>query len=98
MDSLVSSCDVLRPVYEGYELRQILILICSTAARGLLLSLFVIGQFALAAENPSELLDRGRAELMSEISRQSRYTCVQDIKRDFYDSDSKAPHTCSDVD
>jgi len=59
-----------------------------------------MGQFALATVNPSELLDHARAELLSEIGRQSRYTCAQNIQRDFYfyAVDSTAHHTCSDVD
>ena len=84
----------------GYDLRhrsKPLTVIRSAALRSLF-SLLPMGQFALAAVNPSELLDRARPELLSKISRQSRYTCVQNIKRDLYGSDSKARHTCSDLD
>lgn len=34
---------------------------------------------------------------MSDMSHQYRYTCVQNIKRDFFDSDSNAHHACGDV-
>jgi hypothetical protein len=56
------------------------------------------GQAARLPPSSSDLLERARAQLMSDVARQSRYTCVQNVTRRVYESDSKAPHSCGDGD
>jgi hypothetical protein len=63
---------------------------------GVILSTLVWGQ-ATQSANPSDSLERVRQQLLADISRQSRYTCVQNITREFYESDSKAPQHCVDT-
>jgi hypothetical protein len=46
--------------------------------------------------DPWDSLAQVRHHLLAEITQESRYTCAQDITRQFYESDAKAPQTCSD--
>jgi hypothetical protein len=47
--------------------------------------------------NPSDSLAQVRSHLLEEITQQSRYTCAQNITRQFYESDAKAPQKCTDI-
>jgi len=74
-------------------------------ARSVLLGLGLIlsavmptpGQAAQLPPSPSHLLERARTRLISEVARQSRYTCVQNVARRAYESDSKASPSCDDI-
>lgn len=63
---------------------------------GLILSAPLLGQAGQSA-NPSDSLEQVRSRLLAEITQQSRYTCAQNITRQFYEADSKAPQNCADV-
>jgi hypothetical protein len=60
-----------------------------------IVSSFACGQRKEPSPNPSELLEQVRARLMPEMSRQSRYSCVQNVTRHFYDSGSKMAPSCA---
>lgn len=46
---------------------------------------------------PLDLLQRARSRLLSDMNRQVRYTCTQNIVRRFFRSDSKEPANCTHV-
>jgi hypothetical protein len=56
-----------------------------------------MGQTAQLHPSPPDVLDRARTQLMSDLTRQSRYTCLQNVRRQVYQSDSKASATCSEI-
>lgn len=62
-----------------------------------MLSALAMSQTPPGLTSPSSLLERARAKLMSDMSRQSRYTCVQNITRRFYDSRSKQRDNCANI-
>jgi hypothetical protein len=47
--------------------------------------------------SPTDLLLRVRSRLLADMSRQPRYTCVQNIIRRAYSSDSKGAKTCTEI-
>jgi hypothetical protein len=47
--------------------------------------------------NPTDSLEQARSQLLADIIRQSRYTCVQNITRRFYESDSRTAPSCDDI-
>lgn len=57
----------------------------------------VSAQIAQPQPSPSLLFEGVRARLLADMNRQSRYTCVQNITRRFYGSDSKKPQSCADI-
>lgn len=66
----------------------------------LILALFsplAMAQISPSAPNPSDLLERARTKLISDVSRQSRYTCVQNITRQIYQSHSKKRAGCANI-
>jgi hypothetical protein len=63
---------------------------------GLIVSAPAWGQTPQPA-NPSDSLEQVRQKLLADITQQSRYTCVQNITRQFYESTSKAAQHCVDI-
>lgn len=62
-----------------------------------LFSALAVAQVAPVAPNPSDLLERARTRLLSDVSRQSRYICVQNITRHIYQSHSKGREGCANT-
>jgi hypothetical protein len=63
---------------------------------GLILSTPAWGQ-ATQLENPSDSLEQVSGHLLADIAQQSHYTCAQNITRQFFESESKAPQNCTDI-
>jgi hypothetical protein len=60
-----------------------------------LFSALAVSQTVPVPPTPSDLLERARIRLVSEMSRQSRYTCTQNITRHFYELHSTEHQRCA---
>jgi hypothetical protein len=63
----------------------------------LILPAWAMGQTAQLHPSPPDVLDRARTQLISDFTRQSRYTCVQNVTRKVYEADPKASASCGEI-